>query len=384
MSKESPPQLMSIQNIADECAQILRRSVEVTTPAIAVIAASAQIGAIDQHRASSILHRTPPPEPIPWMLSYGIQDAVLPVRLPANPRYDMLPRVVVPLRHQGKLVGYLWIIDEPPLGDAPVVRLGSLLTTLARLIDERDAPLAARAQQLAEMTREVLSGDAAALATARERDLLPSDGVLTVHRVLIDGDKRAVAVELARPLARRPFLVADSHDSLVLIECSRGGEDTAAVMEELRSACLVAGAQVLARGSAPTARQARLMADVATLRGVDSMSWESAGAWRLLRGWELTPATVVEISPDAAVLLDDSRNSYWHTLLTYFEHSRNVSATAAALYIHRATLHYRLDRVREILGPGVLDDGWRCAALYVALKLHAALQGKNREAPFCP
>lgn len=377
MSKESPPQLMSIQNIADECARILRRSVEVTTPAIAVIAASAQIGAIDQHRASSILHRTPPPEPIPWMLSYGIQDAVLPVRLPANPRYDMLPRVVVPLRHQGKLVGYLWSIDEPPLGDAPVVRLGSLLTTLARLIDERDAPLAARAQQLAEMTREVLSGDAAALATARERDLLPSDGALTVHRVLMDGDKRAVAVELARPLARRPFLVADSHDSLVLIECSRGGEDTAAVMEELRSSCLVAGAQVLARGSAPTARQARLMADVATLRGVESMSWEDAGAWRLLRGWELTPATVVEISPDAAVLLDDPRNSYWHTLLTYFEHSRNVSATAAALYIHRATLHYRLDRVREILGPGVLDDGWRSAALYVALKLHAALEGRG-------
>ena len=363
MSKESPPQLMSIQNIADECARILRRSVEVTTPAIAVIAASAQIGAIDQRRASSILHRTPPPEPIPWMLSYGIQDAVLPVRLPANPRYDMLPRVVLPLRHQGKLVGYLWIIDEPPLGDASVVRLGSLLTALARLIDERDAPLAARAQQLAEMTREVLSGDAAALATARERDLLPSDGTLTVHRVLMDGDKRAVAVELVCPLARRPFLVADSHDSLVLIECSRGAEDTAAVMEELRSACRVAGAQVLACGSAPTARQARLMADVATLRGVESMSWEDAGAWRLLRGWELTPATVVEISPDAAVLLDDPRNSYWHTLLTYFEHSRNVSATAAALYIHRATLHYRLDRVREILGPGVLDVGWRSAAL---------------------
>ena len=128
MSKVSPPQLTNIQDIVDDCAQILQRSVEVTTPTIAVIAASAQIGAIDNNRARSILNRTPPPEPIPWMLSFGIQEAVLPVRLPANPRYDMLPRLVIPLRHQGRLVGYLWAIDEPALGDAPVVKLGSLLT----------------------------------------------------------------------------------------------------------------------------------------------------------------------------------------------------------------------------------------------------------------
>ena len=384
MSKETSPELLSIQNIADECARVLQRSVEVTTPTIAVIAASAQIGAIDSHRASSILHRTPPPDPIPWMLSFGIQEAVLPVRLPANPRYDMLPRVVVPLRHQGRLAGYLWIIDEPAVGDAPLVQLGSLFTSLARLIDERDAPLAARAQQLGEMARDVLSGESSALATARERDLLPADGELTVHRVLVEGDKRAVSVELSRPLVRRPFLVADFHDSLVLVECRRDDKDTEALMEELQSAALVAGAEVVARGSAPTARQARLMADVAKLCGMDSLRWEEAGAWRLLRGWELTPATVVEISSDAAVLLDAPRNSYWHTLLTYFEHSRNVSATADELYIHRATLHYRLDRVRDILGSDVLDNGWRCAALYVALKLHAALQGKKREDPFCP
>lgn len=378
MSKVSPTQLTNIQDIVDDCAQILQRSVEVTTPTIAVIAASAQIGAIDNNRARSILNRTPPPEPIPWMLSFGIQEAVLPVRLPANPRYDMLPRLVIPLRHQGRLVGYLWAIDEPALGDAPVVKLGSLLTRLARLIDEHDAPLAAHAQQLGDMAREVLAGDPAALAAARERDLLPSDGELTIHRVLIEGDQRALAVELSRPLVRRPFLVADSHDSLVLIECRRSVLDTEALMEELHNAALVVGAAVVARGSAPTARQARLMADVAKLCGHEAMSWDEAGAWRLLRGWELTPETVEEISPDAAVLLDEPRNSYWETLLTYFEHSRNVSETADALYIHRATLHYRLDRVRDILGPGVLDDGWRCAALYVALKLHAALIGKEK------
>ncbi len=35
-----------------------------------------------------------------------------PVRLPANAEYDMLPRVVSPLRHGPELVGHVWIIDE--------------------------------------------------------------------------------------------------------------------------------------------------------------------------------------------------------------------------------------------------------------------------------
>lgn len=115
------------------------------------------------------------------------------------------------------------------------------------------------------------------------------------------------------------------------------------------------------------------MADVARLTGQEAMDWASAGAWRALLGWDLSPATVRALSPDVGLLLDDERNSYWETLLVYFEHARNVNDTAAALYIHRATLHYRLDRVRDILGAQALDDGWRCAALHVALKLHAAL-----------
>ncbi|WP_129720871.1 PucR family transcriptional regulator [Corynebacterium striatum] len=373
MSKPTVPNLARIQELADDIARQLQCSVEVTTPSINVIAASAQLGAVDSHRVASILERTPPPEPIPWMLSYGIQESSDPVRLPANAEYDMLPRVVIPLRHGPELVGHVWIIDEHALSDAALATVSPQLSTLTKLVDERDAYLATRAQQLGDLARDIVAGDESALAIARERDLLPRDGEVLIHRIDVDGDLVQLSMELARPLRRRPFLALDLHDSLIIVESPRDEQDTKTLIEEVASAALTAGTQIGARGSAPTARRARFMADVARLTGQPAMDWAVAGAWRALLGWDLSPATVRALSPDAALLLDAKRNSYWESLLCYFEHSRNVNDTAAALYIHRATLHYRLDRVREILGSAALEDGWRCAALYMALKLHAAL-----------
>src|SRR5699024_11137936 len=79
---------------------------------------------------------------------------------------------------------------------------------------------------------------------------------------------------------------------------------------------------------------------------------------RLLLGWELTPATVSAISPAAAALIAEGSQFLWETVLEYLDNARNVTATADNLFIHRATLHYRLEKARAVLPQGVLDDGW--------------------------
>ncbi|MDO5032552.1 CdaR family transcriptional regulator [Corynebacterium sp.] len=389
MSHIPPLYLNDIQDILDDIARSMGRSVEVTTPSINVIAASAQVGEIDSHRADSILHRSPPPEPIPWLLSFGIQDSEKPVRLPAHEGFQLLPRMVFPLRQHGELVGHLWFIDSPQLSEEEVAAAGDYLERLTQLVGEYDAPLRTRAAQLDQLARTILSGNEGALALARDRDELPRDGTLTIHRVYLDGDQQRLTAELARPLHRRPFLTAMQHDSLVILESPLDSADTQQLRDEVASAALTAGGKIVAWGAASAAetsvgeaaRRARLMADVAKLCGEEFLGWTQAGAWRLLVGWELNESTVRSISPDAAALLDDPRNSYWRTLLAYLDNARNVNATAAALYIHRATLHYRLERVREITGSGALDDGWRCVALHVALKLHAALEENGARGP---
>ena len=43
------------------------------------------------------------------------------------------------------------------------------------------------------------------------------------------------------------------------------------------------------------------------------------------------------------------KSSYIETLRCYFRHNQNVGETADSLYVHRNTINYRLNKIREIL-----------------------------------
>jgi purine catabolism regulator len=56
------------------------------------------------------------------------------------------------------------------------------------------------------------------------------------------------------------------------------------------------------------------------------------------------------------------------TIDAYFSHHGNISQTAEALFIHRNTLLYRLERIQELTGHD-LDQTNTRLALHLALKL---------------
>jgi DNA-binding PucR family transcriptional regulator len=80
-----------------------------------------------------------------------------------------------------------------------------------------------------------------------------------------------------------------------------------------------------------------------------------------------------KLSKDAHRLLHRGTPEQRQTVIAYLDAGRSGGPTCKALSIHRATRHYRLDRIRELLGPEALDDGWHATSLHVALKLHRAL-----------
>ena len=55
---------------------------------------------------------------------------------------------------------------------------------------------------------------------------------------------------------------------------------------------------------------------------------------------------------------DQYRTDLVGTLEAYLEHNCNMNATAAAIYAHRHTVAYRLERVRELTGldPTLSED----------------------------
>jgi purine catabolism regulator len=57
-----------------------------------------------------------------------------------------------------------------------------------------------------------------------------------------------------------------------------------------------------------------------------------------------------------------------HTLETYFSHNGNLSQTAEALFIHRNTLIYRMERIASITGLD-LDNPENRLAIQLALRI---------------
>jgi purine catabolism regulator len=66
---------------------------------------------------------------------------------------------------------------------------------------------------------------------------------------------------------------------------------------------------------------------------------------------------------------DEQHNSdLVHTITAYFDHHANISQTAEALFIHRNTLLYRLERIQELTGQDLNQADTRLS-LHLALKL---------------
>lgn len=387
-------QLGQIQTLVDSLASRLQRSVQVDTPAFYAFCSSPQYGEVDNARVFNVLHREPNPEPIPWLVDNGVQDSREPVRLPAHEELDLLPRLCVPLWDGERLCGHIWVIDSPELSDADLKVITSFREPIINHMVARDETFVRRVAEMREITRDVALGLDGSLAQAVDNNFLPRRGTIRVHQLTITEANNAhqedaperLMMELLRFRRRRPFLVTDNHDGLTIIERSESLDASQLLFDEFQAAAIAVGARIVSRGTSTmnelsgarnTARRASFMATVAALQGLESLTWEKAGAWRLLLGWELTPATVTALSPAASALLSEGSETLWRTVMEYLDNARNVTATSKRLFIHRATLHYRLEKAREMMPANTLDDGWECTCLHAALRLHAALESTS-------
>ncbi|RKT55023.1 PucR family transcriptional regulator [Saccharothrix australiensis] len=101
-----------MQELLDELSRELGRGVSVDDVSGRVVAHSAQTDDVDAARVRAILARRVPPEVAAWQDRHGVAAATGPVRVPANEDLGFQARVVFPLRHNGVLVGYLWVLGE--------------------------------------------------------------------------------------------------------------------------------------------------------------------------------------------------------------------------------------------------------------------------------
>jgi hypothetical protein len=404
-----------LQGLLDDLAERLQSPALLEDVDRRMLAYSAHQGdggdAVDDIRRRAILSRQSPAEVVAWFERFGIQEAVEPIRTPPNTDLGILGRICAPVRHRGRLLAFLWLIDDPVRCSAEDLALtgttadiigallyrtdleqriaGDLLGNLLSPVEEVRALAAEEALErgllrrgpwtvvTAQPTVTAASDEPDGMSDLELADWLWARGGVTDRRILMRTARAghvALLVQLASGSSRGAADESPGAAVAGLVQESLRRTWTAA-----RSAGLPAGARVLAAvGSARSnpmelaaayreARLATRVADALDDLG-DVVSWDHLGVFRALAQLPPGEATASAIDQRVLALLTRGDPELVRTVETYLDLAGDAKATAAALCTHRATLYHRLARVEALFGMDMRTGSDRLA-VHLGLKV---------------
>jgi hypothetical protein len=393
-----------LQSIVDELAERLQRSVAIDDPGIRLLAASRHFGDEDPVRVASVLNRSVDPELVGHILAQGIAQWTRPGEVVVAVD-DARPRLCAPVRCNGLLLGYLWLIDAEGSIEQAEIDLAEDAAARAGVVLYRRLILHERSKARHEaILRELVSSDHAARVQAiddlRAEQLFPDQPLrFRVLAVQLPGDDPAAAVALESAVEEGLRATDDVH--LTAANRARAwvllAERTARPLDAVSSR-IVARFRSLTRGDArivigvgaavggldlvvESYRQAVLAARAALLVPSlgDVARWGSLGPYEVLLKLpveDLVPAA--EVPALADLERHDTHGVLMASLEAFFDNAGDVRRTADQLCVHRATLYHRLKRIEEHTGCR-LDRGDDRLTLHLGLKLRAlAAAYRNR------
>ncbi|UFR00499.1 helix-turn-helix domain-containing protein [Streptomyces sp. Go40/10] len=397
----------ALQQLIEELAARLKRSVVVDDPLVRLICSSQHFGDADPVRIRSLLQGRADDEIIRYVLDQGVARWPKPDFVQGRDDLGLLTRYCVPLRERGELLGLLMVVAP----DGTLTHEEA--DTVAQAVPAITAQL--RADQLAADTGELdlpatldaLFGTSEAARTGARRQLIDGGLLPDAPHAVVSAVQVARSVEppgqveLALRAALERFLRTRSSDGVmgvtpdgaVLVQVSARpltaqelADQATTVREALAAYLDASAAPVVGIGGgqdgladAWTSHAQALVAARAArrlphLKGIGA--WESLGELAVLLqlpDHALNPSLL----PGPLRLLLDSPvgQRLEDTLRCFLENAGSVPRTAEALQIHRTSLYYRLRQIQEITGLD-LDSGDDRLVLHLGLRTRALLQAQ--------
>ena len=374
-----------LQVIAEQLADALARSVIIDDAALRPVAVSAQTGLVDASRIEAVLQRRTSARHRQMLTERGIFKAREPVPIPPR-EPGSLPRLCLPLAHRDQLLGFLWLIDEPPLTAAQVQRAQAAAAQAARLLHQRAARQTAEFGTFAGLADALLHADDEDRAEAARK--LTDETALTgsppyalgLIRYLADapvGQRDSllqVAGDLRRRAAPGSFVLATpgQHELMAITTRDATGPLRDAVRALPGPPLVIGRAGAAAALAAVHAERdnARYAAEVAAAVPAFSRAadWGDLDSYAVFQYLPRDQAAPERICPGITALLTERTGMYEATMRAYLDCGANAQQAAALLHIHRTTLYWRLTRVCDLLAVD-LSRGDDRLKLHLALKL---------------
>ncbi len=368
--------------LADAAAAVIDAPVTIEDANSRVLAYSARQDRTDPARVSTIMGRRVPDDVLARFRSRGVFRELSRGRttifVPAQ-QDGTLPRLIVPIRMGGELLGSMWAVVTGPVSDERAAAFADTAPVVALHLLRRRATEDAERRRSAELVKAVLEGRGSVRLAAAELDLSDEP-----HRVVAiasraadplgaEGMRLALWERITAGVGRRPA-VAELHDALYAVVPDRPGEGG---WPSLREALTADRTPPLVAAGPPVALanlvESRALAEetLALLRAglLDGPVASHEQAWPVLVLHRAAVAAAssgaTDFGPLPALRAQDESagTAYVDTLYEWLRHPGDPRSASRALRIHPNTLRYRMAKLTELAGVDLDDPDVRLALL---------------------
>lgn len=360
---------MALQSVVDDLARRLGRPIAVEDRRWNLLAYSAHVVEPDRARRDSILRRSPTAEVVEYLESLNLSSATRPTEVPPIDELQMAARTCLTLRSHGHVLGYLWIVNGERGLDA------AELAVAAEAADQAAASIwsdrlmdSGQRQRRAELLRALLRGGDLVEAAIAATDELgwPRHVRCAVALVAAPSD---VSFRAERHWQFGEMLTGSWFGATAIVAplgLHAASADLAAAVRAAGAEHIAVGGVVESLAGVPDSlRQAKtaLLVSEADPGSGGSVTYEDLQpGWRQVA--ELWQQAGEPPAPPFIGALERHRQApeLLATLEAYVESDHDLTAVAAQLHVHRASLYRRIARIEEITKLDLGTSDGRLAA----------------------
>lgn len=371
--------------LADAVASVVDAPVTIEDTNSRVLAYSARQDVTDPARVATIMGRRIPDDVLARFRSRGVfrelsrgrQTIFVPEQ-----KDGTKPRLIVPIRMGGELLGSMWAVVPGPVPDERAAAFADTAPVVALHLLRRRAHADVQRRASAELLRALLRGEVSLRKAVAELDLTDEP-----HRVVViettggdtpdgEGLRLALLERFSHGIGRKP-VAAENAGLLYAVVPEGAGPGSWA---ELRAALTEVPCGRKTGELRAAAGGARELGELARSReeAEEALGLLRAGLLpgRLARFDDVWPALtlhrvasratgVTDLGPLGTIRAYDTANgtAYADTLYEWLRHPGDSRAAAAALGVHTNTLRYRMRRLLELVELDLDDPDTRLAVL---------------------